>query len=76
MTRTSWRVTFVNNIIKRVDGFNLKYFDVDQEGGSTGSSQFTKFFNKLPSTVVDRPIQLICMYDIYLLYINRQIQKT
>ena len=26
--------------------------------------------------VVDRPTQLICISDIYLLYIKRQIQKT
>ena len=26
--------------------------------------------------VVDRPTQLICISDIYLLYVNRQIQKT
>ena len=27
-------------------------------------------------TLVDRPTQLICISDIYLLYVNRQIQKT
>ena len=32
--------------------------------------------NNSTERLVDRPTQLICISDIYLLYVNRQIQKT